>query len=221
MPKRQKPRLLGALANDIRFAIVSALRPRELNVSELCEALELEQSAVSHGLSRLLDDGLLQIRPHGAFRYYSVRPVMEELIGSIEQAEATVEQLAPLFEQERARRKAAQFALQEREWQMRAILMHGPVSLMVMDAEGKILVAAGEFLRRFGLKESDFTGQNAFVAFKDHADIVGNLRKAAGGETVHWRIERSGWVSDVSSLPIRNGDGRLVRVISLGVAAPK
>ncbi len=70
MKKALYKRVFGALANDVRLDILVALRSGERNVSELVGMLRLDQSAISHGLRRLMRDGFVLMTTKGRFRYY-------------------------------------------------------------------------------------------------------------------------------------------------------
>jgi len=70
MKNRLYKRVFGALANDVRLDILIALRSGQKNVSELVAMLQLDQSAISHGLSRLMRDGFVLMTTKGRFRYY-------------------------------------------------------------------------------------------------------------------------------------------------------
>lgn len=68
-------RLVGffkAISHDTRIKIISALRISELCVCDLACVLEMTQSAVSHQLKILREQGLVKYRRHGKECYYSL-----------------------------------------------------------------------------------------------------------------------------------------------------
>jgi DNA-binding transcriptional ArsR family regulator len=67
-------RVFEALADPTRFLIVEALRAGEQAVGELVDRVEIHQSGVSRHLRILHDAGLVQVRPSGPQRLYSLRP---------------------------------------------------------------------------------------------------------------------------------------------------
>ena len=72
---------LGTLFSEIRLKITNLLRNRKLNVSEITKELGLDQSVVSHNLSRLKQHGFVVSETEGKFRYYkineeTIRPLM-------------------------------------------------------------------------------------------------------------------------------------------------
>lgn len=63
-------KLLRVLGNSNRLRIVSILARGPLNVSEIAEALGLEQSNVSHHLRRLLDTGVVRRESRAGWAFY-------------------------------------------------------------------------------------------------------------------------------------------------------
>jgi DNA-binding transcriptional ArsR family regulator len=66
--------VFGALADPTRLRIVEALRAGEQPVSDLVQRVDIHQSGVSRHLRILHEVGLVQVRPSGAQRLYSLRP---------------------------------------------------------------------------------------------------------------------------------------------------
>lgn len=65
--------LLKALAEENRLAILEALRGRgEMSVSETCEAVGIDMSAISHHLACLKNCGLVRVRRDGKHLLYSL-----------------------------------------------------------------------------------------------------------------------------------------------------
>ncbi len=66
--------MLKAVAHPARMAIIELLDfGRRLTVTELFEALGMEQAVVSHHLSLLRDRGVLRQEREGKHMYYSLR----------------------------------------------------------------------------------------------------------------------------------------------------
>jgi DNA-binding transcriptional ArsR family regulator len=63
----------AALADPMRLAIVEALRDGEAPVNELVERVHIQQSGVSRHLGILFRAGLVEVRPEGQQRFYSLR----------------------------------------------------------------------------------------------------------------------------------------------------
>lgn len=61
------------LANETRFNMVLLLMEKEQNVSDICKALNYEQSRVSHNLKCLLNCGFVDVEQRGRERVYKLR----------------------------------------------------------------------------------------------------------------------------------------------------
>jgi DNA-binding transcriptional ArsR family regulator len=66
--------IFGALADPTRLRIVEALRAGEQPVNDLVSRVDIHQSGVSRHLRILHGAGLVQVRPRGPQRLYSLRP---------------------------------------------------------------------------------------------------------------------------------------------------
>ena len=62
--------LYKALADQLRLQILRLLRNESFGVMELCQILEIKQSALSHHLKILIDAGLLNRRKEGTAIFY-------------------------------------------------------------------------------------------------------------------------------------------------------
>ncbi len=65
--------ILKAMAHPIRVSIMSTLEGKKLNVTQIYEALDLEQSVVSHHLGILRDKGVLNAERDGKNVFYSLK----------------------------------------------------------------------------------------------------------------------------------------------------
>jgi DNA-binding transcriptional ArsR family regulator len=66
--------MLKAIAHPIRISILNLLEDgKKMTVSELHEALKIEQSATSHHLGILKDKGVLSSKREGKNTYYFLR----------------------------------------------------------------------------------------------------------------------------------------------------
>lgn len=62
----------GTLVSDSRLKIINLLRKGSKNVSEIIDELKMDQTAVSHDLSRLKNCGFVQMEVKGKYRYYKL-----------------------------------------------------------------------------------------------------------------------------------------------------
>lgn len=65
--------ILKSMADDTRLRIINLLGKQELNVTELCEILGVNQSNLSKHLTRLRLTGVVSDRRKGSNVYYSLR----------------------------------------------------------------------------------------------------------------------------------------------------
>jgi DNA-binding transcriptional ArsR family regulator len=70
------------LANELRVEIISALKNKEMCVSELSKNLGVEQSKLSHALTSLKNCNLVKVKQKGKNRIYSLNkktmlPILE------------------------------------------------------------------------------------------------------------------------------------------------
>src|SRR6201987_6420987 len=65
--------LFQALADPARLRIVEAMRSGECAVGDIVERMDIHQSGVSRHLRILAEAGLVQMRPDGQKRLYSLR----------------------------------------------------------------------------------------------------------------------------------------------------
>ncbi|WP_375751239.1 ArsR/SmtB family transcription factor [Vibrio sp. HN007] len=73
--------LLKAMANERRLQILCILHDTELSVGELCQKLNLSQSALSQHLAWLRRDGLVSTRKEAQTVYYSLHSMeVKEMI---------------------------------------------------------------------------------------------------------------------------------------------
>jgi DNA-binding transcriptional ArsR family regulator len=65
--------LFHALADPARFRIVEAMKLGECAVGDIVERMDIHQSGVSRHLRILAEAGIVQVRPDGQKRFYSLR----------------------------------------------------------------------------------------------------------------------------------------------------
>ena len=65
--------MFQALGDPIRLRIVESMKLNERAVGDICERVDIHQSGVSRHLRILAEAGLVQMRPDGQKRLYSLR----------------------------------------------------------------------------------------------------------------------------------------------------
>jgi len=78
---------LKALGNETRHRIARLLvtAGEELCVCEITPAVDVSDSAISHGLSDLHDAGLVTRRKEGRWRHYEATPRAEALLAALDE----------------------------------------------------------------------------------------------------------------------------------------
>jgi len=66
-------RLFQALGDPVRLRIIELMKFKEHAVGDICERVDIHQSGVSRHLRILTEAGLVQMRPDGQKRLYSLR----------------------------------------------------------------------------------------------------------------------------------------------------
>ena len=66
-------RCLNVLGNELRLNIIAILQKKEMTVSEMCESLNKEQSAVSHALQQLRHCSFVDYKKSGKERVYFLK----------------------------------------------------------------------------------------------------------------------------------------------------
>lgn len=72
----------GTLVSEPRIKIINLLKKGEKSVSEISFELKMDQTSVSHNLSRLKTCGFVEVEVKGKFRHYklnnkTIKPLMD------------------------------------------------------------------------------------------------------------------------------------------------
>ena len=96
----------SALADPMRLKIIDALREGEIQVNDLVDRVEIQQSGVSRHLGILARAGFVSVRPEGQKRFYSLRAEpFQEIDQWMAQFRATWEARLDRFETALKRKK--------------------------------------------------------------------------------------------------------------------
>ncbi|HTM68785.1 MAG TPA: metalloregulator ArsR/SmtB family transcription factor, partial [Candidatus Binatia bacterium] len=184
----------GALSNQVRLDVISALVDGGLNVTELVRKLGRSQALVSHALQKLVDAGFVQVRPDGRYRRYSLND----------------EFAAPFLSAIGQGGKGISGDT------LRILLEHSPVSIAVTDAHGVFTFICGEMVTKHKVPERAFIGRSIHDLFyEDRRNIVEQIGRALAGETVHWVTRHGPLAYDVMTVPFRGRDGLIAGVINV------
>ena len=109
---KQQISLFHALADPARFRIVEAMKSGEWAVGDIVERMDIHQSGVSRHLRILAEAGIVQMRPDGQKRLYSLRKEAFDRLdawvtGYRRHWEARLDRFGAALEQNRAAAKTA------------------------------------------------------------------------------------------------------------------
>src|SRR5882757_1340424 len=104
--------LFQALTDPAHLRIVEAMKSRECAVDDIVERMDIHQSGVSRHLRILAEAGIVQMRPEGQKRLYSLRKEAFEQLdawvaGYRRHWEARLDRFGSALERNRAAAKAA------------------------------------------------------------------------------------------------------------------
>ncbi len=75
--------ILGVLAEDVRFRILSLIASRgEITAKDILSEFDFTQPTLSHHMACLTEAGLVNVERRGRFAYYSVNNETIELVSS-------------------------------------------------------------------------------------------------------------------------------------------
>jgi PAS domain S-box-containing protein len=86
-------------------------------------------------------------------------------------------------------RVQAELALQEQEQYLRTVVSNAPIVLFATDEKGIITVSEGRGLEALGRKPGESVGMSVFEKYRDHTEIVKNIRRALKGESFVTEVE--------------------------------
>lgn len=112
-------------------------------------------------------------------------------------------------------RKEIEDRLRQSEQRLRAITDGAPVVLFALDDEGVFTFEGGAALDDLGVEPGSSVGRSVFEAYSDLPHVLGNVRRALGGERVTDTVEIAGRAYHAVYSPQRDGRGRVSGVIGV------
>ena len=91
-------------------------------------------------------------------------------------------------------RRRGREALRQSETRLRTVVGSASLILFAIDKDGIITLAEGEGLKALGVKTQDMVGRSVYKMYANHPEIINNIQKALGGETLSTVVE----IGDVS-----------------------
>jgi diguanylate cyclase (GGDEF)-like protein/PAS domain S-box-containing protein len=112
-------------------------------------------------------------------------------------------------------RKRAESALKESEQKLRTLVTNAPIVLFAIDRDGIFTHSEGKGLESLGLKPGESVGQSVWEAYRDHPDILAQIRRALSGES-HTATVRIGEIAfETRYAPYRDSNGHVMGIIGV------
>ena len=186
----------SALADDLRCAILLALKEGEMTATELTRRLKCRPNLLSYDLKILARAGFVHCRREGVYRHYSLNwPAVGTILAQAESRSG----VSPADN-------------------LDFVADSTPLCFYEFDRTGRLTMVRGHAMNRFGLKPEDFLGRNFREILKHVPEAVEAAERALAGEALNTRIAVSGFVYDVSLRPKRAGKkGRVTGVFGVSV----
>ena len=112
--------------------------------------------------------------------------------------------------------KVAQKALQQSEERLRMVVTNAPILLFSFDATGTFTLAEGNGFALLGVEPARLVGLNVLDACAPFPEIIGQVRRVLGGESLTAVVHIRDIVFEVSYVSIRDEQGAPHGVIGVG-----
>jgi PAS domain S-box-containing protein len=106
-------------------------------------------------------------------------------------------------------------ALRDAEERLRSVVANAPLVLFAIDEHGVFTLSEGLGLAALGLKPGQVVGCSAFELYREHPQIIDNIRRAMAGETFMDRADVGDLSFETWYAPTRGPDGRAHGVIGV------
>jgi len=116
------------------------------------------------------------------------------------------------------KRRQAELAASEKDAHLRTVVSRAPVIFFATDESGIITVSEGKGLAALGQTPAESVGLNVFERYREHPDIIANMRRALEGEEVAAEIEVvPGKIFDVRYAPVWDQDNHVAGVMGVAI----
>jgi diguanylate cyclase (GGDEF)-like protein/PAS domain S-box-containing protein len=98
---------------------------------------------------------------------------------------------------------------------LRAYIANAPVVLYGVDNDGIFTLSEGKGLEALGLKADEVVGKSIFEVFRDHPDILVNIRQAFAGKEVTWSGKFNQYIYESRLIPLQGVEGEIVGLVGM------
>ena len=109
-------------------------------------------------------------------------------------------------------RKAAEEALRESEFRLRAVIANVPVVVFALDAQGFFTFSEGQGLAALGLAPGEVVGRSVFEVYQELPALLEHMHAALAGSAHSWTEEVGTRIYETHSMPLRDAAGRLTGI---------
>lgn len=105
--------------------------------------------------------------------------------------------------------------LRFRELHLHAILRLSPSIIFTVDKDGVFQISEGSKLARLGLAPGEVVGRSVYEVYKDHPEVIDNIRAVLAGEDRGWSTEVNGVYFDTRGVPLRDETGAIIGALGV------
>ena len=102
-------------------------------------------------------------------------------------------------------RKERERELREQQSLLETVLSNVPVVMFALDDEGIFTRSRGKALNEIGLEPDEAVGESVFELYEDKSDVLEQVERALGGESVQATVENNGRLFETWYEPVENG----------------
>lgn len=115
-----------------------------------------------------------------------------------------------------SRQKRAEETARQTNERLDFVINRAPLVLWAIDRHGIFTMSRGAGLMALGLGAGDAVGRSVFEMYGEFPDLVANIRRGLGGETLSFVARIGALAYDVFLMPIRDELGEINGVIGVG-----
>lgn len=114
-----------------------------------------------------------------------------------------------------SRQKRAEETARQINERLDFVINRAPIVLWAIDRQGIFTISRGAGLTPLGLNTGDAIGQSVFEMFAETPDLLENIRRGLGGETMLFLTRIKDLAYEVFSMPVRDEAGEISGVIGV------